>query len=58
MEKPVKIGDVIKISGLEVKIAKIYHQEHYGAWDIEFMDNYGIHRSWKQMYDGGVLIRK
>ena len=54
MAKP---GDLIRIANVTVKIAKIFYQEYYrGVWDIEFIDNYGIYRHWKQLYDGGVLI--
>lgn len=65
----VRPGDKIRCMKMVVEIGKtIHYQDCYwevtedhpeGAWywDIEFVDSQGMYRHWKQMFDGGELIR-
>jgi hypothetical protein len=53
-----EVGDVIEAKGLVVTIGKIYYQDYdrYSEkWDIEFESTDGVHRSWKQVFDGGEI---
>lgn len=59
-----KVGDKVKVKGLEYEIAKILYQDYWerGAdddgWMIEFIDTKGNYHYWKQYLDGGELITK
>ena len=59
-----KVGDKVKVIGLEYEIAEIFYQDYWerGAdddgWMIEFVDTKGNYHYWKQYLDGGELITK
>ena len=53
----VEIGDKIHARGITVTITKILFQEHFSDdWDIEFLDDFGQYRHWRNWLDGGYLI--
>lgn len=59
MERVIKEGDRIRCNGLVVTIKKIYYQFDGGEGDLmcEFDDTSGVHRYWKQQFDGGEFIQ-
>lgn len=59
MERKIaEVGDVVACKGIRAEIAKIFYQECYEGWDIEFIDTKGVYRHWKQYFDGGELIKQ
>ena len=56
----VKSGDKIKAMGMIITIDKIYYQsfDRDSGWDIEFVDTNGVHRSYKQEFDGGEVLHE
>lgn len=50
-------GAVVECMGIAAKIEKVLYAEHWDryGWDIEFIDDRGHYRHWKQYEDGGRL---
>lgn len=60
MIKEVKVGDEVTCKGMTVKIAEVVSSHNYGSdespdWYIEFHDESGQYRYWKQSIDGGYI---
>ncbi len=53
-----KIGDKISAMGITVTIAVLFYSDYdeRDGWDIEFKDEHGKYRHWKQVYDGGEYL--
>ena len=51
-------GDRIYCKGIIATIKEITYQDDYGdeGFDCEFMGEDGIYRSWKQRFDGGMVL--
>lgn len=63
--KDAKVGDKIKCQGITCTIGEIFYYDKFVEeldgvekvfYDIEFRDTNGNYRSWKSIFDGGVLI--
>lgn len=57
---PLNVG-LITISDFTCEIKEIIDQEPWEwreSYYIEFIDTNGVHRSWKQKFDGGKAILK
>ena len=61
-------GDIVNCRGISSKIDKIISQYHDFDYDekgnikktyygIEFFDDEGVYRYWKQRFDGGNLVK-
>lgn len=51
----------VRLHGCSIHIDRIVSIDHFGerdGWYIEFYDDRGTYRYWKQGYDGGELIVK
>ena len=60
MEDITKIhpGDQITALGITVTVWRILYQDHcLDSYDVEFIDDQGHYRHWKECYDGGTITR-
>jgi hypothetical protein len=55
IKKTVRPGDAVKCMGVTAIIDEILYQDYdyVDGWDIEFVDDMGNYRHWKQYFDGG-----
>lgn len=60
MEDITKIhpGDQITALGITATVWRILYQDHcLDSYDVEFIDDQGHYRHWKECYDGGTVTR-
>lgn len=58
-KKILEPGDRIRCQGITCTIAEITFQEYWedDGFYIEFRDETGVYRNWKQWVDGGEVLR-
>ena len=51
------IGSVINIGHVYCTVSEVLYADYWDSygWDIEFKDEYGHYRHWKQWNDGGTI---
>ena len=58
VEKPeLLVGSIVEVGNICCKIHHVYFAEYWDneGWYMEFYDELGIYRNWKQWVDGGTI---